>query len=126
MIVRSLALAALGALAAFSAAAADVTGSWTAKVPTADGERVYTYAFRQNGARLIGTATSTDGVVALENGSINRNTVAFVENITVGGRRLVLEYTGELVSDGEIRFKRKEIAPPYLTVEFVATRTAAP
>ena len=113
----------LSAFAAFAAEAADVTGTWTAKVPTADGGNDYTFAFRQSGATLIGTARSDAGVVDLANGSINRNTIAFVENVTVAGQRLVIEYTGELVSDNEIRFKRQAIAPPYFTVQFVATRT---
>jgi hypothetical protein len=116
---------ALGALVAFSVEAADVTGDWVAKVPTADGERDYTFAFRQSGAVLIGTARSQDGVVALSGGNINRNSIAFIENVTVQGKRVVIEYTGELVSDNEIRFKRKAIAPPYLTVEFVGTRVGA-
>jgi hypothetical protein len=119
-------LAVLSAVAAFSAQAADVTGTWTAKVPTADGESDYTFAFRQSGAALIGTARSEQGVVAVANGSINHNAIAFVENVTVAGRRIVIEYTGEVVSDNEIRFKRQAIAPPYFTVQFVATRTDAP
>ena len=114
------------ALVAFSAEAADVTGNWAAKVPTADGERDYTFALRQSGATLIGTARSEKGVVALSNGRINGTTIAFVENVTVAGRRVVIEYTGEIVSDSEIRFKRQAIAPPYFTVQFVATRPNEP
>ena len=113
------------ALVAFPAEAADVTGEWTATFVTAAGQRDYTYVFRQDGAKLIGTARSQDGVVAIANGSINNKTVWFIENVTVEGRRVVLEYTGELVSDTEIRFKRQAAGTPY-PVQFVATRTGTP
>lgn len=113
----------LAALAAFPAAAADVTGRWTATFMTAAGEKTYTYTFRQNGGELIGTARSRDGLVVLENGSINNKTVWFSENVNVGDQRVVYEYTGELVSDTEIRFKRQAVGTRS-PLEFVATRTA--
>jgi hypothetical protein len=109
------------ALVALPAAAADFTGRWTATFLTAAGERTYTYVFRQSGAELIGTARSQDGLVTLENGSVNNKTVWFSENTTAGGERLVFEYTGELVSDTEIRFKRQAVGTRS-PVEFVATR----
>jgi len=115
-----------GALVAFPAEAADVTGEWTATFVTADGQRDYTYVFRQNGAAFIGTARSQDGVVAIANGSVNNKTVWFIENVTVEGRRVVFEYTGELVSDTEIRFKRQAVGTPYAAVQFVAIRTGTP
>src|SRR5262245_20956659 len=95
------------ALVALPAAAADITGEWTATFVTALGQRNYTYVFRQAGADLIGTAQSQDGVFPIANGAINNKSVEFVENVTVQGRRVVFEYTGELVSDTQIRFKRQ-------------------
>ena len=114
------------ALVAFPAEAADVTGKWTATFVSAAGKRDYTYVFRQDGADLIGTVSSQDGVVAIANGRVNYKTVWFIENVTVEGRRVVLEYTGELVSDTEIRFKRQAAGTPYPVVQFVATRIGAP
>src|SRR5262245_54601479 len=96
-------LASFIALVAFSAHAADVTGEWTATVTTAAGQKNYTYAFRQTGGALIGTIRSQDGVVAIANGRVNNKTITFDENVTTQGRRAVLEYTGELVSETEIR-----------------------
>lgn len=110
------------ALVAFSAEAADITGDWTATIVTAAGTRDYTYAFRQSGATLIGTVKSQDGVVAISNGFVNNKTITFDENVTVGSRRAVLEYTGELVSDTEIKFKRQIKGDPYSVVQLVATR----
>lgn len=112
------------ALVAFSTHAAEVTGEWTATIVTAAGQKNYTYAFRQNGADLIGTIRSQDGVAAIANGSVNNKTITFIENVTAGGRRVVLEYTGELVSDTEIRFTRQADGGP--VVRFVATRTRTP
>ena len=109
------------ALLAFSAEAADVSGSWSAKIVTAAGQRDYTFVFRQNEGRLIGTVKSPDGVAAISNGYINAKTITFTENATVQCRRAVFDYTGELVSDTEIRFKR-EAGAASPTVEFVATR----
>ena len=114
------------ALVAFPAAAADITGEWTATFVTALGQRDYTYVFRQDGAKLIGTAKSPEGVVAIADGSVNHKTIWFFENVTLDGRRVVFEYTGELVSDTEIRFKRRTEGPPSPVVQFVATRTLAP
>ena len=80
--------------------------------------------FRQNEGKLIGTIKSPNGVATISNGYINAKTVTFTENVTVQGRRAVLDYTRQLVSDNEIRFKREGAASP--VVEFVATRVGGP
>jgi hypothetical protein len=116
----------LAALVAFPTEAADVTGEWTATFVTAAGQRDYTYVFRQRGAALIGTARSQDGVVSIANGGVNNKTLWFIENVTVEGRRVVHEYTGELVSDTEINFKRQAVGAASPTIQFVATRTNTP
>ena len=113
------------ALLAFSAEAADVSGNWSAKIVTATGQRDYTFVFRQNEGKLIGTIKSPDGVATISNGYINAKTITFTENVTTQGRRAVFDYTGELVSDTEIRFKR-EAGAASPTVEFVATRVGKP
>ena len=114
------------ALAAFSAQAADITGDWRATVVSAGVQKDYTYVFRQDGYKLIGTIKSPDGVVAIANGYINYKTISFTENVTVAGRREVLEYTGELVSDNEIKFKRQAAGTTNPAVQFVATRIGKP
>ena len=111
------------ALVAFPAGAADISGEWSATIATAAGQKNYSYVFRQDGAKLIGTIRSQDGVVAISHGNINNKTIMFDENVTVAGRRAVLEYTGEIVSDTEIRFKRQPAGTQYPVVQFVATRT---
>ena len=113
------------ALLAFPAEAADVSCSWSAKIVTAAGQRDYTFVLRQNEGKLIGTIKSPDGVATISNGYINAKTITFTENVTVQGRRAVFDYTGELVSDTEIRFKR-EAGTGSPVVEFVATRVGGP
>src|SRR5262245_41941200 len=117
---------AFAALVTFSAHAADITGNWKATIVTATGQGDYTFAFRQDGGKLIGTAKSQDGVASISNGYINYKTITFTENVTVEGRRVVLDYTGELVSDTEIRFKRQAAGAANPAVEFVATRVGRP
>jgi len=113
------------ALLAFSAEAADVSGSWSAKNVTAAGQRENTFVLRQNEGKLIGTIKSPDGVATISNGYINAKTITFTENVTVQGRRAVFDYTGELVSDNEIKFRR-EAGTGTPVVEFVATRVGGP
>lgn len=122
MKVSSRLAAALAAFVAFQAAAADITGEWTATIGAAGAQSEHRYVFRQSGATLIGTIRSQDGVAAISNGFINYKTITFDESSTAEGRRTVLEYTGELVSDTEIKFKRQVKGTPSTAVQFVATR----
>jgi len=119
-------VASFACLVAFSAAGADITGDWTASRATAAGQEQYTYAFRQTGATLIGTVESQAGVVAITNGFVNNKLITFDENVTVEGRRAVLEYTGELVSENEIEFKRRIKGNPYSEIRLVAKRISTP
>jgi negative regulator of sigma E activity len=125
-IAPRLMIASLAVLVALSAAAADVTGDWTATVATATQSSEYTFTFRQVESRIVGTIRSQHGVVAISNGYINFRTVTFDENVTVQGRRAVFEYTGELVSETQMRFKRQVLGARSGVVEFVATRSSAP
>lgn len=119
-------IASFACLVAFAAEGADISGDWTATRVTSSGQEQYTYAFRQTGATLIGTIKSHDGVAAIANGFVNHKTITFDENVTVEGRRAVLEYTGELVSDTEIEFKRRIKGDPYSEIRLVATRIGTP
>lgn len=119
-------IALMACLAAFAAQGADITGDWTATRVTATGQEQYTYAFRQTGATLIGTIKSQNGVAAITNGFVNNKTITFDENVTVEGRRAVFEYTGDLVSDAEIQFKRRIKGDPYSEIRLVATRIGTP
>ena len=103
--MRTTALLAITMLLPF-AAQADVTGTWTASFDTQVGKQEYTYELKVDGNALTGTAKSANGEVALESGKVDGNTVSFVEKLTFQGMPLVITYTGNVVSDDEIQFKR--------------------
>jgi hypothetical protein len=88
--------------------AADVTGRWTAKFETQVGEQEYTYEFVVKGTTLTGTAKGNLlGESPIAEGKVDGDKISFVENGTYMEMPLRIEYTGTIVSDGEIRFTRK-------------------
>ena len=115
---RLLLLAGLVTLPAI--ALADAAGTWTATFDTQIGEQSYTYEFAVDGAALTGTAKSANGEVEITDGSVEGDTITFVENMSYQGMDLVITYKGELVSDDEIRFTR--MVGEFATEEFVARR----
>lgn len=108
------------AMMCVSAHAADVTGTWSATFDTQVGQQSYTYEFSVEGSQLTGKATSANGETAIENGTVDGDTVTFVERINFQGMDLVITYTGEVVSDDEIRFKRD--VSGFVVEDLVATR----
>ena len=61
----------------------------------------------QKGSELTGSIKSANGESKVENGVVKGDTVTFVENLTVQGMTIKVEYTGKVVSDGEISFTRQ-------------------
>ncbi|HLF11902.1 MAG TPA: hypothetical protein VJA26_11865 [Gammaproteobacteria bacterium] len=90
----------------YFAHAAEVTGTWTASFETQVGTQNYTYEFQVQGTELTGTAKSANGEVAIQSGKVDGNAITFVEKLNFQGMELIITYTGELVSDNEIQFKR--------------------
>jgi hypothetical protein len=79
MTLRSLSLAGAFVLAATLVAhAADITGKWTAQVPGRDGQtRETTFNFKVDGEKLTGTTTGRNGDVAIADGTVKGDAVAF-------------------------------------------------
>ena len=99
-----LALVLLGALVVH---AADVTGKWTAEVPSRGGElRDTTFVFKQDGAKLSGTMTGPQGDIAIQNGKVEGDSISFDTTLSFGGNEVKILYKGT-VSDNEIKFKRE-------------------
>lgn len=120
MKLRKILIATLLALALVLAAyAADVTGKWTAEFDTQIGVQKYTYEFKVDGATLTGTAAGPQGSVAITEGKVNGDDVAFVENITYQGMDIRIEYSGK-VSGDEMKLTRK--VGEFATEEIVAKR----
>jgi hypothetical protein len=104
------------------AQAADVGGTWTASFDTQVGAQTYTYVLQVQGATLTGTAKGnliTDSV--LSDGKVDGSKITFVEKGSYMGMPLTFNYSGELVGDDEIRFKRELMGFP--AEEFVAKRS---
>ena len=88
------------------AAAADISGRWTANFDTQIGEQKYTYEFQVKGSQLTGTAASENGKSEIKNGKVEGDTVTFLESLNFQGMPLEITYTGKIVSDDQIDFTR--------------------
>ena len=87
--------------------AADITGKWTAQVPSRGGElRDTTFVFKQDGAKLTGTMTGPQGDIPLQNGKVEGDTISFDTTLSFGGNEVKFLYKGA-VSGDEIKFKRE-------------------
>jgi hypothetical protein len=115
--LRTVSLMALAAVVAF---AADVTGSWTARIGPPDGDGFeLTYVLKQSGATLTGTIAGpqgdpldiTEGKVEGDNVSFN---VAFNDN--------TFKYTGVVAGD-EIKMTIKSDAGEFPGGEVVLKRS---
>lgn len=98
------------ALAALSALAADVTGTWNAEFQTQRGLQKYTFILKQDGSSVAGKANvERDGEkreAELKEGKVEGNTISFVELLKFQDNELRITYTGN-ISAGEIKFVRK-------------------
>jgi hypothetical protein len=119
-LIRAVVLFAVCAIGGL-AAAADVSGTWTASFETQVGTQNYTYELHAQGMALTGTAKSNlVGEVTLADGKVDGNKITFVENGMYQGMPVSFSYTGELVGD-EIHFKRALMG--FEPEEFVAKRS---
>lgn len=108
------------AVSAAGAAAADITGTWTASFDTQIGRQNYTYEFAVKDSALTGKAKSDNGEAAISDGKVDGDTVTFVEMLNFQGTDIRIQYTGKITSADEIRFTRQ--VADFATEELVATR----
>ena len=107
---------------ALAAQAPNITGTWTAKFDTQVGEQEYTYEFVVKGTTLTGTATGNLlGKSEIADGKVEGGMITFIENGNYMGMPLRIEYSGTVVSNGEIKFARK--IGDFGAEEFVAKRS---
>ncbi|MFN0101655.1 MAG: hypothetical protein ACKV2U_06135 [Bryobacteraceae bacterium] len=99
-------LCSLSAVFALVAAAADVTGKWIAQVPGRDGQtREVVYNLKSEGAKLSGTMSGPQGnEIAINDGKIDGDNVAFSVKLEFNGNSMVRNYTGVVAGD-EIKMK---------------------
>ena len=85
---------------AFTAAAADVAGTWKASIDTPNGAMESTFVFKVDGAKLTGTVTSAQmGESAITDGKVDGDNVSFVVKRTGPNGELVINYKGTVMGD---------------------------
>ena len=105
------------------AAAADITGTWTASFDTQIGKQNYTYELAVKDSVLTGKAKSDNGESVLTEGKVDGDKVTFVETLTFQGMQIRIVYTGTVTNADEIKFTRQ--VADFATEELVATRVKA-
>jgi hypothetical protein len=88
-------------LTAFSQKTVD--GTWKGTRETPNGNFEVTYTFKVEGKVLTGTWKTQFGETTLQNGKIEGKTISYT--ISVNDR--TINYTGEIVSDDEIKLKNE-------------------
>lgn len=88
-------------LTAFSQKGID--GTWKGTRDTPNGPFEVTYTFKVEGKVLTGTWKTEFGETTLQNGKIDGKNISYT--ISINDR--TLNYTGEIVSDDEIRLKNE-------------------
>jgi opacity protein-like surface antigen len=106
-------------LLAAPAFAADVDGKWTGMIETPMGALPVGFTFKSDGNALSGTSLGPDGAeIAIKDGKIDGNKIAFTVAIDFGGMAIVLSYSG-VVSPEKIQFTGDFMGMPF---EFVVDK----
>ena len=94
----------LTAIFAFTASAADISGTWKASTETQNGTFETTFVFKVDGAKVTGsTSNMMMGETPISDGKIEGDDVTFVVNANFNGNEFKLNYKGK-VSGSEIKF----------------------
>jgi hypothetical protein len=90
----------------FAAAAADVTGKWTAEIPGRGGNtQTTTFTFKASGAALEGTIANQRGENPIAEGKVDGDTITFAQVMNFNGNEMKMTYTGKVKGD-TIEFTR--------------------
>ena len=104
----------------FGVLAADVTGKWTAQVPSRQGQtREQSFNFKVDGDHLTGTVSGRQADIPIADGKVSGDTISFTVKMEYGGNSVEQKYTGTVAGD-EIKFKREGGQGP--AREFTAKR----
>lgn len=95
-------------LFAFTLAAVEIDGKWTAEVPGRDGATMtQTYTFKADGDKLTGKMSGPGGrELDITDGKITGEDVSFKVNVEFNGNSMTWNYTGKLAG-GELKLKRE-------------------
>ncbi len=90
----------------FVAAAADVSGKWTAEIPGRGGNtQTTTFTFKASGAKLDGTVANQRGENPIAEGKVDGDKISFVQVMNFNGNEMKMTYTGVVKGDS-IEFTR--------------------
>jgi hypothetical protein len=126
MTLRTLSFASAFVLAAtLVAQAADISGKWTAQVPGRDGQtREQTFTFKVEGEKLTGTTTGRNGDVAITDGTVKGDAIAFTVVMNFQGNDVKMLYKGT-VAGAEIKMTRQREGGDQPPAEFVAKKATS-
>jgi hypothetical protein len=80
--------------------AAGVDGNWAGSIDSPNGPIEIKFTFKADGEKVTGNTTSPDGaVVAIKNGKVTGNNLAFTVDLDMGGQAMSFQYTGVLAGD---------------------------
>jgi len=109
-------------LLTLTALAADVTGKWTAQMPSRRGQtREATFHFKADGNTLTGTVSGRMGDMPISDGRIEGDQISFTQTMEGDGNTIKVLYKGT-VSGDEIKFTRTRDGGAGRAQEFIAKR----
>src|ERR1041385_5434392 len=98
--MRSIVTGAVLLCVSFGLLAADVTGKWTAQVPSRQGgTREQTFDFKADGDKLTGSISGRQGDIAIMDGKITGDTISFTVKMQYGNNSVEQKYTGSVSGD---------------------------
>ncbi len=110
---------------AFAAAAADVTGKWTAETPGRDGQTMTsTFNLKADGNMLTGTVGGMRGEQEIVNGKVDGDNISFNVVMKMQGNEMKMVYKGKIEGD-QIKFSRERDGGGGRKQEFVAKRAGS-
>jgi hypothetical protein len=113
-------LLSLTALLAFTASAADVTGTWKGTVETPNGTVERTFVFKVAGTTLTGETTSQMmGKSVINDGKVEGDSISFTIDVKFQENEMKLNYKGKVNGD-TIKFTVE--GPNGMTLEYDAKR----
>jgi hypothetical protein len=83
----------------FLAAAADVSGKWTADVPGRNGTQTNTFTLKSAGDKVEGTLTTQRGDSPIADGKLEGDTLTFTVTRTTQRGEVKSTYTGKVKGD---------------------------
>lgn len=80
--------------------AASVDGDWKGSFDAGGGPIEISYSFKADGAKLTGSTTTPDGMkIAIKDGKVDGDKIAFTLDIDAGGTPMTFKYTGVVSGD---------------------------